>query len=698
MPSIYLNEKEYPVKSVTRTVIDDDMPSSGAIERRVGRPLVNFRTEGELGYPYGLGYRWGPAHIVSGGISKGELRVEIPGQITLPLLMSSETESAGDLSGEVAAAGRLTGCNTEVGSSTGKPQLLLTVGTKILRCTSDSDPSLVLNTYAVDSGVTRIYTSGEVKLNSLTYYGIGTEDPTTDANRGFKVSTDASVDPIVFADVETSSADTNGPGNTYWFCSIDSLQRTYICWETNGGAAGTWGNDDGGRPQMGYLTHSDALSSTPTILYTHTASPLHKGCQLAGVIGNRLWIIDPVIHAQASPDVHKRLCYIDPDQGHLLVEVPIRLNSVTMAARYDHPQWGPGIVYTDDRDSTVYHLSNYDLQSRDMGWKRHQGRDAACTIKGFQPTIMPGNPNGTGERLGVLVQHGSSTFAWFEEYIPNGTITRGNPDGGIYGGSWYPFSKRFVTTAALILPGGTPNGTVLPWGLEQRFRYFVEPDDTSSIFVRQLHWGVPGNRSNTITRSLNNDDFEDGPLSAEFPLFDPWGGVEETGRLLAGFYEGGFDSNSGAPSSDETVLWEYTTDLSTYPDFTTFTSANQTSTLASGGVSVRAFGLRVTLNRGATTTKTPNGAIFVARGLKIPATRQQHTFEMAIEGKVGQNVTELTEIQSRLETARDASSVLLEYDTYSVYVNVKFAIKAIPQEGKEEEKITVCTITCTEVT
>lgn len=688
MPSIYLNEKEYPVKSVSRTVIADAMPDAGDIERRKGRPLVNFRTEGELGYPKGLGYSYGPAHIVSGGIRKSEVRCEIPGQITLPLIMDSETESAGDLSGEVAAAARLTSCNSTVGSASGLARLLLTAGNSILRTVSDTDFSLALNTYAVDAGVARIYCSGETKLNSLTYYSIGTEDPTTDANRGFKVSTDASVDPIVFADVETGVNDTDGPGNTYWFVSIDPLQRTYICWEANGGAAGTWGDDAGGRVQMGYLTYSDALSATPTILYSHTTSPIHKGCQVAGVIGNRIWLIDPVINAQADPDVLKRLCYIDIGQNHLLVPVKTQSRGVRTAAYYDHPAWGPGIVYTDSDDAVFWTDGTRHL---DMGSQRHQGRGlSSFAIKGFRPL--------GGGRLATLCEDNSNNEAWIEVYIPNGTIVRSYPDGGAYGGSWYPFSKHFTAANDIIFAGGTVDGCVIPYGMEGERLYFCVPSATTSTFVRQTHYFTPGAKNNPLAWSVSLDDFEDGPLSAEFPLYDPWGGVEETGRLLAGFYQGGFNTGSGAPTADNTVLWEYTTDQSTYPDFSTFTAANQTSTLASGGVEVRQFGLRVTLNRGSTATQTPNGAIFIARGLKIPATRQQHVFEMAIDGKLAENVTELTEVQSRLETARDASAVLLEYDTYSVYVNVDFAVKAIPQEGKEEERITAVIITCTEVT
>ena len=680
MPSIYLNSLEIPVKSVKRSALSEFASAiREGTPRRTDRALADFRTEGEVGYPLGLGYRWGPAHIVAGGIASGELRVETPGLISLPLEMESETESAGDLSGEVAAAGRMSSCNTDLGNSSGLKRLYVAVGTKLLRTVSDTDFTLEDSTYTVATGVARIYWMAEIHLNNTRYLAIGTEDPTTTAERGIKVTTNPTATPPVFADLETLATDTDGPGDSYWGVSIDSLQRTYLCWYTDGGAVGTWGDD--GRAQMGYLGYADALSATPTILYTATTSPLHRGCQIAGVIGERIWLIDPLQDAQASPNVTKRLVFIDIARAHLLVEVPLKTTNVTLAARYDHPAWGKGIVYT---DGTNIFWTNGDVHM-DLDPHRYQGRTAAYVVKGFNPT---------GDRLGVLFQV-STTSAYYEEYIPTGTIASGVPNGGIYGGCWYPFSKRITTDAGLILPGGTERGCTIPWGAEGKRRYFVNPSATTSTIWRQLHYGLAAD-SNPLTKSLSVDDFEDGPLSAEFPLYDAWGGVEEAGVILQGYFEGGFNAASGAPSADETVLWEYTTDQSTYPDFTTFTTADTTSTLSTPA-SARRFGTRVTLNRGSTATKTPNGAIFVVRGLKEPGTRYVHTFDLDIEAMLATNNVELPLLQSRLQTMRDAGAVLLKYDVYSANVYVSFDVEAVPAEGLEQERIVKASISCVEV-
>lgn len=675
--TIVLNGFEYPVKKAKReTMVEYYSAIREGVARRTDRALADFRTEGEVGYPYGLGYKRGPVQIVAGGIWKGELRVEIPGQITLPLQAAASTHSAGDLSGEVPAHGRLTSCNTDVGNSSGKKRLYITAGTSIFTPTSDTNGTPVLNSYTVDAGVARIYHSGEINLNNTRSYAIGTEDPSTTANRGLKVSTNPTADPIVFADVETGSSSHQGPDNVYWFVSIDSLQRTYICWDLTANAApGTWGDD--GRVQMGYLAYSDALSATPTIIYTAATSPLHKGCQVAGVIGERIWLIDPLQDAQADPDVTKRLVYIDITRNHLLIEVNIRTRNVTLACAYDHPTHGRGIAYTDGK--SAWHV-NESLHHLSLGWLRHQGRDVACTVKGFNPT---------GDRLGVLVQADNNLTAWWEEYIPNGTISFGNPSGGIYGGSWYPFSKRFTTAVALLLPGGTKRGTTLPWNAERLIRFFFEPSGTNSILWRQKHYGL-ADRSNPLTTSLTVDSFEDGSLSCEFPLYDAWGGPEEIGRVLGAYFEG--DANV---TSTETVLWEYTTDQSTYPDFATYTAIDQTTTLASGGAAARRFGLRVTLDRDTTTTATPNGGIFVARGLKEPSTRKRFEYVIDVD-KMSAEPRAL--IDSRFETAKDAMAVQLITGEFSGYVHVeRYLIESELAEATEEERIVLAVVALVEV-
>src|SRR3990167_2529699 len=77
----------------------------------------------------------------------------------------------------------------------------------------------------------------------------------------------------------------------------------------------------------------------------------------------------------------------------------------------------------------------------------------AATIKG---------PNPTGDRLSLLWQADTNLMAWWEEYLPERN-------------AWYPFSKRFVTAAAVVLPGGTIRGTTFPWGAEGLRRYFCDP-------------------------------------------------------------------------------------------------------------------------------------------------------------------------------------------------------------------------------
>ena len=342
---------------------------------------------------------------------------------------------------------------------------------------------------------------------------------------------------------------------------------------------------------------------------------------------------------------------------------------MTLACRYDHPSFGAGIAYSDGK--AVYWTNGGTHVP--LGWFRHQGRDVACTVKGLNPS---------GDRLGVLVQADTNLLAWWEEYIPHGQ--------GPYYGAWHAFSKRFITAAALVLPGGTERGTTLPWGAEGLRRYFCDPAAVNSTFVRQKHYGIR-EKSNPLTTSITVDTFEDGPLACEFPMYDSWGGPEENGCVLQGYFEG--DSNV---SSTSTVLWEYTVDQSTYPDFATYTAVDTTTTLATGGTAARRFGTRVTLNHSAGTTATPNGGPFVVRGLKEPATRRTHEFVIDVDN-MDENARLL--IQSDLESARDGGvPVRLQYHTYDTYVYVTHInVTATPAEQGGKEAIAAAAFSVTEV-
>jgi len=665
---VSLNAIEYPIKSVTRTIFSEFASAirEGQV-RRVDRAFADFREEG-TGYPKGLGYKRGRQVDVEGGAWKCELRIEIPGQITLPLEMESQTIAAGDLSGEVAAAGRMCSVNSDLGSSTGKKRTYVTVGTKLLRTVSDTDFTLEDSDWTIPTGSARIYcmwegwfTASATGILTRALF-LGIEDPTTGTASGLLYTTDPTASPPVFTDVEVdNAASTDGrPNNVYFGVSMDIQRKTFICWDNPAGTTEWEANSSTAGVSFGYLNYSNDVDDAPTMLNTElgdeNGNVLHKGCQLAGVIGFKLWIIDPLQDAQANPNVTRILRTIDTAANFKIEDIPTRTRNVTWACRYDLPSGGRGIAYGDGQ--SAYWTNGTTHVSLNV--LRHQGRDVAATIKG---------PNPTGDRLSLLWQADTNLLAWWEDYLPERN-------------AWYPFSKRFVTAAAVVLPGGTIRGTTFPWGAEGLRRYFCDPAAVNSTFVRQKHYGAV-DRSNPITTSVGTDDFEDGVLSAEFPMYDAWGGPEENGQLLQGYFEG--DANV---SADETVLWEYTVDQSTYPDYATYTAVDQTTTLASGGAAARRFGSRCTLNRGSTATKTPNGATFVHRGLKEPATRQRHDYVLDISDDMSQEAKE--DLRSEFNTARDALSVLLEDETISTYVYVLgFAIKTVPtgEVGGREEVI-----------
>ena len=651
---VSLNSIEYPIKSIERGVFSE---FASAIRegqgRRVDRAIADFRVDG-TGYLKGLGYKRGRQEDVEGGAWKCECRIEIPGQITLPLEMESETEAAGDLSGEVAAAGRLISVNTDIGNSTGKKLLYQIAGLSILATTSDSDFSMALKTHTPYTGVARYYCAFETIHNTASsptrILVIGGEAPTSNQDPGMRFTTDPTQATPTFTDVQGSANADENPRACYWGCSIDDLQRTYAHINVSNDAQFILGTGE----WLVYWTWGQNLNaSVPTTI--GTVNDLKAGDQIAGVIGHRIWLLTPLQDAAALPNATKTLKYIDIDRNHAIVEVPPRTRNVTWACRYDLPTGGPGIAYGDGQ--SAYWTNGTTHVSLNV--LRHQGRDVAATIKG---------PNPTGDRLALLWQADTNLLAWYEEYIPERN-------------AWYPFSKRFVTAAALILPGGTERGTTLPWGAEGLRRYFCDPAAVNSTFVRQKHYGQ-ADRSNPLTTSVGVDDFEDGPLSSEFPMYDAWGGPEESGQLLQGYFEG--DANV---SADETVLWEYTLDQSTYPDYATYTAVDQTTVLASGGAAGRRFGSRCTLNRGSTATKTPNGATFVHRGLKEPSTRQRHDYVLDLSN-MSQEAKE--DLRSEFNTARDALSVLLEDETISTYVYVLgFSIKTVPtgEVGGREEVV-----------
>ena len=606
-------------------------------QRRVDRLIADFREEGQ-GYPRGLGYRRGRSGDVAGGIWKSQLRTEITGQITLPLVVTGETDAWGDLSGEVAAAGRLISCNTDLGNSSGKKRLYFGAGVSIARTTNDSDFSVAVTTWTIPTGSARLYCMAEVYLNNLRYLGIGMEAPTAAGTSALQVSLDPTASPPVFAEVGPANSDIR---DCYWMVSVDALRRTYahIRVDDTGGWTGDFATNARDGENLVYWDYGDALATQPT-----AAGPLNMlkaGDQLAGVIGSRIWVRTPYQNAAADPNATQTLRYIDIAAGHQIVEVPTRTRNVTLACRYDHPAWGMGIAYSDGK--AVYWTDG--TNHRSLGFLRHQGRYIAVTAKALNPT---------GDRLGLLWQADNNSVAQWEEYVP--------ATGAPYGGSWHAFSKEVTTAAALILPGGTERGTTAPWGAEGLRRYFLDPSATNSTSNRQLHYGVE-DRSNPLTTSVGTDTFEDGPLSAEFPMFDSWGGPEEPGIILGGHFEG--DSNISATS---TALWEYTVDQSTYPDFATYTAVDTATVLATGGASARRFGTRVTLDHTAGGTATPNGAPFIIRGYKEPQTRWVHTIPVDVDGM---DDTQRMQLWTRFGTARDASTAvrLQEWD-YDGYVYV----------------------------
>ena len=87
--------------------------------------LADYRVDRRR--PKGLGYKEGPTDEVYGGAWNSTCRFEGP-YLTLPLVMQSTTAAMGDLSGEVAAAGRVCGVNTNLGNSSGKDRIYMSAG------------------------------------------------------------------------------------------------------------------------------------------------------------------------------------------------------------------------------------------------------------------------------------------------------------------------------------------------------------------------------------------------------------------------------------------------------------------------------------------------------------------------------------------------------------------------------------------
>src|SRR3990167_8247716 len=234
---INLNDKSYPVKGFKRTILPEySSPIREGTPRRVDKALANSREEG-TGYPKGLGYKRGRQVDVEGGAWKCECRIEIPGAITLPLEMESETEAAGDLSGEVAAAGRMISVNTDVGNSTGKKRTYVAVGAVLLRTVSDSDFSLEDAGITLPTGMARIYCMWE---GWLTISGtvtrvlfIGGENPTAVDDSGLLYTTDPTASPPSLTQVETSNTNntTDRPDNVYFGFYHDGLAANIIFWD-----------------------------------------------------------------------------------------------------------------------------------------------------------------------------------------------------------------------------------------------------------------------------------------------------------------------------------------------------------------------------------------------------------------------------------------------------------------------------------
>ena len=656
-----INSREYPVKSFTRESLSEYATAirEGQV-RRVDRQFADFREEG-TGYPRGLGYRRGRPGDVDGGLWKAELRCEIPGQITLPLEMESQSINLGDLSGEETAAGRFGSINTDLGNSSGLKRLFGFAGTKLWRTVSDTDFTIEDSGWTIPTGSARIYCIAEITLNSTRYLALGLEDPTSGNDSALIVTANPTASPPVFSKIQGVGGGSDGePDEVYWIVSIDAVSRTYFHYRSSG---------DGSYPAAGeylaYMAYSDALTAVPTTVAGFTP---RKGDQLAGVIGTKLFLIEPDSDAQANEDAVKGLGVFDINTNKYS-DLNIGVRTVVLACRYEHPTFGTGIAYTDGKQVRFINGSSY--QDFSLGWFRHQGRDVACSIRGLSPK---------NERLFVLVQADANTSAWWECYIPKNNE---------HGGCWYPWSKRVSTSAQTILPGGTPRGTTMPWGAEGLRHYVIDPSATNSTVWKQKEYAY---HSNPLTDSVGVDDFEDGPLAAEFPMMDTWGGPEETGIILGAYFEG--DANVTAT---ETALWEYTTDQSTYPDFATYTAADTTTTLATGGAAARRFGTRVTLDRGATATTTPNGAPFVVRGLKEPSTR--YTWSFVLDTERIPSVASARSLISYLETARDATAaVLLEYGNVKLYVYVArlsytFAMKG----GSTEESLTQASVSVVEV-
>lgn len=183
-------------------------------------------------------------------------------------------------------------------------------------------------------------------------------------------------------------------------------------------------------------------------------------------------------------------------------------------------------------------------------------------------------------------------------------------------GSLHAFSPPTTVNSAPLTPKGQ---TIV--GSELQRRYWFVPDSTTALDVYRQY--TPNDIHLDVFSALSGEDKQDGPLTITLPeLVDAFGDLPSSKQILAAYC---YSRNISATS---TVKLEYSTDGGTnWTTWDTFTSFGDSNTLTTP-VSFSTLTLRITLDRGATATDTPNGLPIVIVGISEWARSRTFTVEL----------------------------------------------------------------------